>query len=343
MIIMRRLTIILLVTITVTSCKTQQLFLNVTQPAPVTIPSYVKSIGIIDRTKPTEETKSMDNLDKIISLEGPKLDSVGKSGALQGLSQELLADGKVTDVKDLTSIDFRTSSMGSFPIPLSWDIVESVCKDNNIDALFSMELYDTDTRIYHQPSGGDTKDKILSALLEPNTSIETFVTMGWRIYDPRDKAILDEFRMTRSIVNSGSLASTAIALAARKDAVKKVSFTAGNDYATRLLSYKIRVARDYFVKGTDNFKAAKRKAQNGNWDEAGELWEKETTNPKHKIAGRAAYNMAIINEINGNLEEAIKWAQKSWEDYGIKLGRDYAWVLKDRLKAVNLLDYQEGK
>jgi len=88
--------------------------------------------------------------------------------------------------------------------------------------------------------------------------------------------------------------------------------------------------RDYFVKGTNNFKIAKRKAQLGKWDEAGALWEMETSNPKLKVAGRAYYNMAIINEINGNLDEALKWAEKSYSDYNIKLGREYSKILENR-------------
>ena len=68
---MKRIIIILFVTLMVTSCKTQQLYLNVTQPAPVTVPSYIKSIGIIDRTNPTKETKVADDIDKVLSLEGP--------------------------------------------------------------------------------------------------------------------------------------------------------------------------------------------------------------------------------------------------------------------------------
>ena len=340
---MKRIIIILFVTLLVTSCKTQQLYLNVTQPAPVTVPSYIKSIGIIDRTNPTKETKVADDIDKVLSLEGPKLDSVGKKGAIEGLSEELITDGKITEAKDLTLIDFRTSSMGSFPIPLTWDIVESICSQNGTDAVFALELYDTDTKVFYAPSGkGDAKDKVISALLEPNTSVETFVTLGWRIYDPKSRTILDEFRMTRSLVNNGSLASTAIAMTGRRDAVKKVSITAGHDYALRLIPYRISVTRDYYVKGTDNFKMARRKAQDGKWDEAGQLWEKETTNPRSKIAGRAAYNMAIINEINGNIQEAIKWAGKAWEDYGIKLGRRYVPILQDRLRDTDLLNYQNG-
>ena len=54
---------------------------------------------------------------------------------------------------------------------------------------------------------------------------------------------------------------------------------AGEAYAARILPYWIRVSRDYFVAGNENFETAKRKAQSGNWDGAAEIWLQETKNP----------------------------------------------------------------
>lgn len=119
-----------------------------------------------------------------------------------------------------------------------------------------------------------------------------------------------------------------------------MSNKAGRGYAIRILPYQIRVTRDYFVKGTGNFKVAKRRAQMGKWNEAAELWEKETDNGKGKIAGRACYNMAIINEINGDLDAALKWAQKSYEDYNNKLALHYTRILENRKYKNEVLNQQ---
>ena len=51
---------------------------------------------------------------------------------------------------------------------------------------------------------------------------------------------------------------------------------------------------------------------------------------KMKIAGRACYNMGIINEINGDVDTALQWAQKAYEDYNIKLAREYSRILENR-------------
>jgi hypothetical protein len=101
------------------------------------------------------------------------------------------------------------------------------------------------------------------------------------------------------------------------------------------------VSRKYYVRGSENFRIARRKAQTRNWDEAGKLWYEETSNSKRKIAGRACYNMAIISEINGDLDESIKWAQKAYEEHRIKLALHYVRILENRKINESILKEQE--
>ena len=73
------------------------------------------------------------------------------------------------------------------------------------------------------------------------------------------------------------------------------------------------------------------------------LWQKETNNPSSKVAGRACYNMAIINEINGDIDKAIQWAQKSYENYNNKLALHYVNILKDRRVSNDILKEQQAE
>ena len=60
-----------------------------------------------------------------------------------------------------------------------------------------------------------------------------------------------------------------------------------------------------------------------------------------KLAGRGCYNMAIISEINGELDIAIEWAQKSYENYNNKLALQYLRILKNRKAQNNKLKKQQ--
>jgi hypothetical protein len=343
---MKKFLPVIAILIILTSCKTQQLYLTVVEPAPVTLSPDIKKVGVINRSMPTDETKVLDILDKALSLEGVDLDRDGAEQSIKGLSDELLNNQRFNEVKTLSNVDFRTPKIGLFPNPLSWDIVNKVCKENGTDALFSLEQYDTDTNIEYSQSDTQVKGPlgIVLPAKEHRADMETIVKTGWRIYDPGNQVIADEFNHFQSVVFSGKGVNPLVAVAGligRKEAIRKVSNDAGHGYAMRLLQFELRVMRDYFVKGTDNFKIAKRRAQNGNWNEAAELWKVETTNPKGKIAGRAYYNMAIINEINGNLEEALSWAQKSYEIYNIKLAREYVRILRNRRYKTQIINEQQ--
>jgi hypothetical protein len=50
--------------------------------------------------------------------------------------------------------------------------------------------------------------------------------------------------------------------------------------------------------------------------------------------------MAIIAEINGDLDGAIHWAQKSYEEYKIRLGLNYVNILRYRKQQNDLLKSQ---
>lgn len=329
------------------SCATQELYLNVTHPAPVTIAPEIKTVGIIDRSTPTDQTKSLDVIDRVLTLEGAALDSIGTLEAIKGVTEELAANDRFNEVKLLDGLKFRTSGLGGMPMPLTWDQVEGICRESGTQALFALELYDTDTRISYGTEPGKVKTPLGDIpVLNHSASMETLVKTGWRIYSPSDGAILDEHIVAESVIFAGKGINPVAAVAGmihRKDAVKEVSRKAGHIYALRLIPYRLRVTRDYFVKGTDNFKIAKRRAQLGKWDDAAELWKKETENPKMKIAGRAHYNMAIISEINGNIDDAIAWAQKAYSDYRNKPGLRYVRILENRKYNEEVLRYQEQR
>lgn len=344
---MKNSTLVLLILFVLSSCKTNELYLNVIEPAPVTIPSYIKKVGVINRSAPTDQTKALDIADKVLSLEGANLDAEAAMESIKGLSEELMNNNRFTEVKTLDKIDFRTSGVTAFPVPLTWDIVSQICKENGTDALFALEKFDTDTKLGYSNRKVDLKTPLGNIpALEHQSDMETIVKTGWRIYDPAGKAILDEFIYDEVVVFHGkgiNPVAAAAGLIGRKEAIREVSGKAGHGYAMRIIPFELRVMRDYFVKGNENFKIAKRKAQTGNWNEAGELWEKETGNRDRKVAGRATYNMAIISEINGDVEGALDYARKSYEDYNNKLGIRYVRILENRLYKNEVLSMQEQR
>ena len=327
------------------SCSsTSTMSLSVTKPAPVSIPPNIKSVAIVNRTKASDETQTLDAIHKAVSLESNDLQIVGAQASIQGLSDELTKNNRFTEVKTLNGLGLRSYGAGVFPTALLWDSVERICRENNTDALFALELFDAESKLNYAATPGNVNlAGVNLPAIEHNVNMTTNVKTGWRIYDPSTKTILDEYIIGRDISSTGSGINPAVAasgLIGRKEAVKEVGIESGQAYATRILPYWIRVSRDYFVGGDQNFKTAQRKAQAGNWDGAAQIWLAETKSTDGKLAGRACYNMAIISEINGDLDGAILWAQKSYEDYKIRLGLNYVNILRYRKQQNDLLKSQ---
>ncbi|MFC4722441.1 DUF6340 family protein [Geojedonia litorea] len=322
------------------------LTMSVIEPAPVYVPKQIKKVGILNRSESTSN-KTLDKIDKIFSAEGQNLDKEGAEQVIQGIKDEFEKNQTFEEVILVSSDKIENPGLGIFPKMLPWNTIDSICTENNIDALIVLSFYDTDAAIKYDVQ---TIQKVNALglkipVLEHTASVNTSIQTGFRIYDNFNKELLDEIAFTDGSLSVGrgiNPVKAAEAITGRKDAVLQISNNIGHSYALRTYPFKIRVTREYYVKGTDNFEIAKRRAQTGDWDGAAQLWEIETNNPKSKIAGRAYYNMAIINEINGDLNAAADWASRAYTDFRDKNALRYLNILKHRMAKNALLAQQSN-
>jgi hypothetical protein len=347
---MKKILLLLAISFLLSSCSTTNLvYLNVNEPAPVSVPIFIKRVGIINRSLLSDENKVQNTISNVMSEKGPGLDIEGSKESIRGVKDALMQNNRFAEVRFLDTVNLRSPLEGVFPSPISWDRIAKMCRDNKVDAIFALELFDTDSKISYTTSPTTIKNPLGVSVpaVEHHATMVTTVKTGWRIYDPQSKTILDEFPISQSLTFSGSglnPVAAAAALLDRKEAVKQTGYKVGQGYATRILPYTIRVSREYYVRGSGNFKSAKFMARTGDWNGAAALWQKETSNPKSKIQARADYNMAISSEINGDLESAIGWSQKAYETAGKRLALNYLNILKDRkVQSDRLKSQNEGK
>ncbi|WP_047245452.1 DUF6340 family protein [Maribacter thermophilus] len=337
------------VLLTIFSCSsTNRLTMGVVEPAQITLASDITKIGIINRSLPSESNKAIDEIDKILSLEGLNFDKEGAEFAVTGLLDELSRNNRFESVKLIETNEDHRKGLAVFPAALPWETVEKICEENDVDVLFSLAFFDTDTNADYQMTEVTVPNNLGVKVKVPGhrITLNTVVKNGWRIYDPVGKRILDEYTSKNYVTSTGEGINPVRALEAvvgRKEGVMQISSNLGNNYGLNVKPLSRRVSRDYFVRGTDNFVVAMRRARAGDWNGAAELWEKELNNPKAKVAGRAYYNMAIINEINGNLEKAMKMASTSYTDYNNSIALKYINILKRRIGDQQVLNQQLAK
>ena len=327
---------------------TNNLTMGSTEPAPVVLSPEIKRIGIINRSIPSEANQKVDQIDRILSAEGMRLDEDGAQAALVALKNSLLDQGIADEVKILQPIEKTNTGLAIFPASLNWDDVNELCEANEVDAIFSLSFYDTDTQIDYRATTMLLPNNLGIKVAVPahELTLHTTIRNGWRIYDPYYKRVADEFSCQDQVISVGKGVNPVKAyeaIAGRKEAVLQYSNNLGIAYTRRLQpSYK-RISRDYYVRGSHNFVVAKRRAQTGDWSGAADLWEKEIDNSNPKIAGRAHYNMAIINEINGDFDTAIDWASKAYADYNNKPALRYINALKYRNSLSRELERQSSR
>ncbi len=317
------------------SCK-QSVYLTITEPPAIYLTPDYTVASVVNRSVNTGKSKLVDILENGVTLEG-NLDTKGAQKTIQGVYDRLSTNPQLVNVNILDSMSVSEGTINTFPAPLQWNEVEALCRANNSRLLFSLEIYDTDTRIAYSTQKINQNTPLGNVpLLRHTASVTTLIKTGWRIYDPSQKIILDEFRLSNQVVNTGTGLTPVNALAAvanREQSVLSLSQSLGQIYAERLLEHRIRVWRTYYKSGSQSLKMARRKAVVNDWEGAADLWTKDMTSAqKRKVIGRATYNMAIYEEVNGNLDQALVYAKKAYGDYNIKLARDYVLTLERRIR-----------
>lgn len=341
-----KILVVVLIAVFVMSCATtNRLTIGITEPALVDLSPDITRVGIINRSLPSKGNRTLDQIDKILSVEGLNLDIKGAEAAISSLSTELSVLKNFEEVRILNDIEEVKKGLAVLPATLSWELVERICLENEVDVLFSLEFYDTDTKADYRVTTMKLPNNLGVNVDVPaqEVTLATNIVSGWRVYDPQLKIVIDEqvYNKNMAFRGKGINPIKAIeAVASRNESVQEYSRNVGIAYAERLIPTHRRIARQYFVRGTDNFKIAQRRAQAGDWSGAAELWERELSSSNEKVAGRAYYNMAISNEINGDLDKAIAFASKSYTDYRTNIALDYINVLRYRVRQNQLLNSQ---
>ncbi len=126
----------------------------------------------------------------------------------------------------------------------------------------------------------------------------------------------------------------------RKDVLLKSGIEAGINYGRRISPYWSETDRIVFKNGSREIRKGYKESQSGNWENAEILWRNALMNPKNINQARATFNIGLANEMNGSLEPAIGWVQKSVEIFPDTINKIYLQILENRLLQQDDLFYQ---
>jgi hypothetical protein len=174
------------------------------------------------------------------------------------------------------------------------------------------------------------------------------VSAGFRLYDPKDRNIIDQQRFEKKNLWSaeGETKTQALALLISKaDAARAVGELAGAGYATKIAPMYTQINRSFFPKSKTEPAIARgaRLAEVDRWEQAIEIWQAALPGSDEENGGLLTYNIAVGYEVLGSLELAKEWAGRAYTDFGLKKGRGYTKSLTILIEQQAILEHQMEK
>ena len=320
-------------------CSSADITFKVLSPANVDIPPQINTIAIIDRSVPDDETVNI--IEAGLTMEGIGQDKLGTQTTLNGLNDMLKNSVKFTVIRTNVAMIGQDLLTAAFPDPIPWSEIEKICNEYQADAIIALEKYDSD----FIPTAGNIGEGGTGFSVRGVAS----VNIGFRMYDLANKSIIDEHLFTHTInwdAGGETILDAVNVMMQKNNAIREVSYDAGFVYGKRISPSWYYITRHYYRHGKNDqdLEEGARMMEANDWDSAIEALNRALENGRHrKVKGRAAHNLAVVYEILDDLPKAREYAQMAWGKYKTKESKDYGYILNERIKEQEVLQYQLGE
>jgi hypothetical protein len=306
---------ICLALLVLTSCKTS-FRITVREPAEIVMADSVQHILIVNNVNDKNSPDEL--LAKITQGVGQINGNISASeqcsfGISHAFNQTTTLKTKLANPVDLT--------VGN---TVFWDRVDSLCAANQTQAIIEI------TRIESRTSLGGT-------VLANAANLNQVPLNGWmtfHVYTAKSHLQVQNIRLQETYYMNLSGSTNPLFLL--NDALRKreifgkmgynLGFRAGNMF----FEHWQWVNRRYYNKGSASLRRAKKMIRFGNWDLAEKQLQASINSSKNKVAGRSKYNMALVYEGQGRLDDAIAMAERAALENGTKLAFEYIQILQRR-------------
>jgi hypothetical protein len=317
---------------------TQSVSIDQLEPGKVNLPAPIRKVALLSRNFKflVDTLAGYSNIDfrlKKSSIGDNKLtDSVAVTKSLDQLRKILLESGRFDEVF-VYPYNFIHPHIGGKEIPLSASFIQTLCRESETDAVISLEMLSC---FYSRHRGSLGRE--ISA--EANVK----VTAIWSVYTPQSDQLVDRYTHTEVIrwnEESPNHDSVKNKLPGRKEAISISCGEAAKNYSKRVVPHWTEASRMLMGLNTFEWDKAMSYALKNKWKEASQIWQKYTTSTQARVAGIAALDYAITQEMLGDLDQANFWSDKSVlllkNGEAGRIARDYAAILYQRkLKAASL-------
>ena len=337
---------ILLEGLILTSCITTQIVpIDQLEPGIVKLPAQIRKVALISRNfKFSVDTlPGYYNLDfrlrKGTNEDNQLIDSIAVAKSLEALRKVFLESGRFDEVY-VYPYNAINPHVGDKELPLSPTFIQSICGESETDAVVSLEML---SFFYSRHKG--SADRAIQA--EANVKI----TAIWSVYSPKSDGSVDRFthyEVIRWSDNNSQNNKQKFKLPGRREAISIASGVAAKNYSKRIVPHWAESSRIIIGLNGPEWEKAMLRAGKNEWKGAAQIWGKFTGSDQKKVAGVAALNYAVAQEMLGDAEQATVWSKKSVallpSGESGRIAREYASILyQRRIMATSLNDLLKNR
>lgn len=307
------------------SCKTS-FRISVQEPAVIDLPGDASSFGIINNVNNTNSPEQ-------------SIGSVLNSAKINGnvAAAERMTDGvhrSIENSNSLSSVTIKADSVRLYGGAINWEYLDTLAAQNDLDGFIEIAEFRTVS-----PVGGT-----IAANVEGKSSTKLHGTAYINYYVNEGHWVRERFVVRKSyrIPTSGStsILDMLADVQKKREYYRALGFELGLHAGRLIYPNWVWVNRKYYNKGSKELKRAAPMIQQGNWDIAEKQLQYALDNGGKKARARANYNLALVNEGQGELDNAIQYAETAALEYGDKLANEYLSTLRQRKRQMEILRNQ---
>jgi hypothetical protein len=128
----------------------------------------------------------------------------------------------------------------------------------------------------------------------------------------------------------------------KREYYRALGFQLGYRAGSLIYPNWVWVSRKYFTRGTPAVKRARHMLREGNWDIAERTLLQDEEYPKLGKRGRVLFNLALAKEGQGELDDAILFAERAAMECGNRHANEYLVQLRNRKWQMEQLEAQDS-
>ncbi len=211
--------------------------------------------------------------------------------------------------------------------PISWENIYSIASHDSSNLIISLEYIKVNETTDAYKTQVDGVDYYYGCL---NANVYCY----WRIYDVVKKKIpFGELYKDTLIWENRDWIPVKVGnqLPGYFSAAAYVGNECGTKMAAKIAPIWLNDKRLLFHIGSKEMEKAALFAINGQWIDAALEWQKVFALKNRKLSAKAAFNMALANELLGKFDLALEWLKKATNYYPLPEIDSYTITIQDRI------------